>query len=26
MALDGIIGIRANHNLDLHIEGFDVHR
>jgi hypothetical protein len=26
MALDGIVGIRANHNLDLHIEGFDVHR
>lgn len=26
MALDGIVGIRANHNLDLHIDGFDVHR
>ncbi len=26
MALDGIVGIRTNHNLDLHIEGFDVHR
>jgi hypothetical protein len=26
MALDGIVGIRANHNLDLHVEGFDVHR
>lgn len=26
MALDGIVGIRVNHNLDLHIEGFDVHR
>jgi hypothetical protein len=26
MALDGIVGIRANHNLDLHIEGFGVHR
>ena len=24
--LDGIVGIRANHNLDLHIDGFDVHR
>jgi hypothetical protein len=24
--VDGIVGIRANHNLDLHIEGFDVHR
>jgi opacity protein-like surface antigen len=26
MALDGTVGIRANHNLDLHVEGFDVHR
>ncbi len=26
MDLDGIVGIRANHNLDLHVEGFDVHR
>lgn len=26
MALDGIVGIRANHHLDLHIEGFAVHR
>jgi opacity protein-like surface antigen len=26
MPLDGIVGIRVNHNLDLHIEGFDVHR
>ena len=26
LSLDGIVGIRANHNLDLHIEGFDVHR
>jgi hypothetical protein len=26
MALDGIVGIRINHNLDVHIEGFDVHR
>jgi len=23
---DGIVGVRANHNLDLHIDGFDVHR
>jgi hypothetical protein len=23
---NGVIGIRVNHNLDLHIEGFDVHR
>jgi hypothetical protein len=22
----GLIGIRANHNLDLHIEGFDIHQ
>ena len=26
MALDGVVGLRVNHNLDLHIEGFDVHR
>jgi len=26
MSLDGIVGIRTNHNLDVHIEGFDVHR
>ena len=26
LGLDGIVGIRANHNLDLHVEGFDVHR
>lgn len=26
MALDGIVGVRVNHNLDVHIEGFDVHR
>src|SRR5688572_5585383 len=26
MALDGGVGIRVNHNLDVHIEGFDVHR
>jgi hypothetical protein len=26
MALDGVVGIRANHNLDLHVDGFDVHR
>lgn len=24
--LNGIVGIRTNHNLDLHISGFDVHR
>jgi len=24
--LDGIVGIRTNHNLDVHVEGFDVHR
>lgn len=26
MALDGVVGIRMNHNLEVHIEGFDVHR
>jgi hypothetical protein len=26
MGLDGIVGLRVNHNLDVHIEGFDVHR
>jgi hypothetical protein len=26
MALDGVVGLRANHNLDLHVDGFDVHR
>jgi hypothetical protein len=26
MALDGVVGMRVNHNLDLHVEGFDVHR
>ena len=26
MALDGIVGIRTNHNLDVHVAGFDVHR
>jgi hypothetical protein len=26
MELNGIIGLRANHNLDVHIEGFDVHK
>lgn len=26
LPLDGIVGIRTNHNLDVHIEGFDVHR
>jgi hypothetical protein len=24
--LKGIVGIRANHHLDLHVEGFAVHR
>lgn len=26
MDLDGIVGLRVNHNLDVHIDGFDVHR
>jgi hypothetical protein len=26
LAMDGIVGLRVNHNLDLHVEGFDVHR
>jgi hypothetical protein len=26
MNLKGIVGLRANHNLDVHIEGFDVHK
>jgi hypothetical protein len=26
MAVDGVVGIRVNHNLDVHVEGFDVHR
>jgi hypothetical protein len=26
MALDGIVGLRVNHNLDVHVDGFDVHR
>jgi hypothetical protein len=26
LPLDGIVGLRVNHNLDLHVEGFDVHR
>lgn len=26
MDLSGVVGIRANHNLDLHVDGFDVHR
>ncbi|MBA3318112.1 MAG: hypothetical protein H0T50_08490 [Gemmatimonadales bacterium] len=26
MPLDGIVGLRVNHNLDLHVEGFAVHR
>ena len=24
--LGGVVGIRTNHNLDVHVEGFDVHR
>ena len=24
--VDGIVGLRVNHNLDVHVEGFDVHR
>ena len=24
--LDGIVGLRTNHNLDVHVDGFDVHR
>jgi len=23
---DGAVGLRVNHNLDVHIDGFDVHR
>jgi hypothetical protein len=26
MNLKGIVGLRVNHNLDLHVEGFDVHQ
>jgi hypothetical protein len=26
VATDGIVGLRINHNLDVHVEGFDVHR
>jgi hypothetical protein len=26
MAIKGIVGLRVNHNLDIHIEGFAVHR
>lgn len=26
MNLDGIVGLRVNHNLDVHVDGFDVHR
>lgn len=26
MDLDGIVGLRVNHNLDVHVAGFDVHR
>jgi hypothetical protein len=24
--VDGVVGLRVNHNLDVHVEGFDVHR
>jgi len=26
MSLKGIVGLRANHNLDLHVEGFALHQ
>jgi hypothetical protein len=26
LSVDGIVGLRINHNLDVHVEGFDVHR
>ena len=26
MSADGAVGLRVNHNLDVHVEGFDVHR
>lgn len=26
MEVDGVVGLRINHNLDLHVDGFDVHR
>ena len=26
LALEGVVGLRVNHNLDLHVDGFDVHR
>lgn len=26
MNVNGVVGLRVNHNLDLHVEGFDVHR
>jgi hypothetical protein len=26
LAMDGMVGLRVNHNLDVHVEGFDVHR
>ena len=26
MQTDGDVGLRINHNLDVHVEGFDVHR
>ena len=26
MSTKGIVGLRANHNLDLHVEDFDLHQ
>jgi hypothetical protein len=26
MDVKGIVGLRVNHNLDLHVEGFDLHQ
>jgi hypothetical protein len=26
MQVDGDVGVRVNHNLDVRVEGFDVHR
>jgi hypothetical protein len=26
LSAEGEVGVRVNHNLDVHIEGFDVHR
>jgi hypothetical protein len=25
-AINGIVGLRVNHNLDIHVDGFEVHR